>query len=220
MDIRTLAASVVPDGAVVHSAGQEGLTSMIRIVAGEFGGRRIATPKGDATRPATEAQREAVMNALHARIDGARVLDAFAGSGAFGIECLSRGAASAVFVDRSRAAVETVRANLKLLGVGPERSQVIGADVYTLTPQGAPFDVVFVAPPYPHFRESPERIDALLRRFVEHLAPDAVVLVQSDAGDFGAPPPAYAVERVRRYGRTEFTTLGLAGEPVRERSDP
>jgi 16S rRNA (guanine966-N2)-methyltransferase len=182
---------------------------MIRIVGGEFGGRRIATPPGRATRPATSAQREAVMNSLHARLDGARVLDAFAGSGAFGIEALSRGAAWAVFVDLDRHAVGTVRANLATLGVGPDRALVIGSDVYRLTPPGEPFDVVFVAPPYPHFKDCRDRVDALLQRLARRIVADALVLVQSDAGDFADPPPPFRVERVRKYGRTEFTSLVL-----------
>ena len=75
---------------------------MIRIIGGAWRGRRIATPKGDATRPAANAHRESVMNILGPRLEGARVLDVFAGSGAFGLECLSRGAALAVFVERAR----------------------------------------------------------------------------------------------------------------------
>ena len=87
---------------------------MIRVVSGEFGGRKLVVPDGLATRPTTDKVRQAVFNSLDSAglIDGAAVVDLFAGSGALGIEALSRGAATCVFVERDRAALQALRANI------------------------------------------------------------------------------------------------------------
>ena len=98
----------------------------MRVIAGELGGRRLATPRGDATRPTSERVREALFSML-GRSDGLRVLDLFAGSGALGIEALSRGAAHATFVERSAPALAALRANLAALGLG-ERASVRAGD--------------------------------------------------------------------------------------------
>ena len=100
----------------------------MRVIAGEFGGRRLRTPRGEATRPTSERVREAVFSML-GEIAGARVLDLFAGSGALGIEALSRGAASAVFVDSDRDAIRAVDRNLeklRLTGARYEIDQALG----------------------------------------------------------------------------------------------
>src|SRR5437763_15595460 len=86
----------------------------IRIIGGTWGGRRIETPPGDATRPATDAYRGRLLNILGPDMTGETVLDLFAGSGAFGLECLSRGARRAVLVEKARAAVETIRKNVEI----------------------------------------------------------------------------------------------------------
>src|SRR5918998_6335794 len=89
----------------------------MRVVAGTHGGRRLATPPGSATRPTSDRVREALFSILGAAVDGARVLDLFAGSGALGIEALSRGAAEATFVERAPAALRALRGNLAALGI-------------------------------------------------------------------------------------------------------
>ena len=89
----------------------------MRVVAGTFRGRRLVAPPGDATRPTSDRVREALFSVLGPQVHGARVLDLFAGSGALGIEALSRGAAAAVFVDRAPAAIKAIRANLSALGI-------------------------------------------------------------------------------------------------------
>lgn len=160
-------------------------TGVLRIVAGELGGRRITAPRGRDTRPTREAVREAWFSALGPGIVGARVLDLFAGSGALGIEALSRGAAETVFVERARAAalaVESNLAELELGGRGRLARRDVGAFLEELPVPAAgeapPFDVALADPPY----ESawPERLARLLaeRRFagllcVEH-APGAL----------------------------------------------
>src|SRR5579859_1944240 len=98
----------------------------MRVIAGELGGRRLRSPRGEATRPTSGRVREALFSML-GEIDGARVLDLFAGSGALGIEALSRGAASATFVEHAPPALAALRANLAALGLG-ERSRVVDGD--------------------------------------------------------------------------------------------
>src|ERR671914_22179 len=89
----------------------------MRVIAGRYGGRRLQAPPGDATRPTSDRVREALFSVLGPRVDGARVLDLFAGSGALGIEALSRGAAAATFVETAPAALKALRANLAPLAL-------------------------------------------------------------------------------------------------------
>jgi 16S rRNA (guanine966-N2)-methyltransferase len=102
----------------------------VRVIAGEKGGRRLVAPAGRGTRPTSDRVREAAFSMLESAraLEGARVWDLFAGSGALGIEALSRGAARATFVDQARTAVSAARANLAKLGYGPDRATVVCAD--------------------------------------------------------------------------------------------
>src|SRR5215813_9049846 len=124
-------------------------TRVIEIVAGEFRRRRLKTPAGDKTRPTSGRVREAWFNILQASIPGARVLDLFAGSGALGLEALSRGAVSAEFVERGRPALEALRANIAALGVG-DRATVHRGDAVRFVERLQPgqYDVAFADPPY------------------------------------------------------------------------
>ena len=126
----------------------------MRVVAGVAGGRRLLAPPGRKVRPTSERVREALFNSLGSlgAIDGATVVDLFAGTGALGIEALSRGATSATFVDADARAVAAIRQNLKVTGLA-ERARVVHADVLRYLaglPQEevARFDVAFVDPPY------------------------------------------------------------------------
>src|SRR5579871_4201066 len=103
----------------------------MRVVAGEKGGRLISAPPGRSTRPTSDRAREALFSMLESQeaLSGARVWDLFCGSGALGIEALSRGAGHATFVDQGRAALAATRANLGALGYGPDRATVSGAEV-------------------------------------------------------------------------------------------
>ena len=104
----------------------------IRIIGGRWGGRRIETPRGDATRPATDAFRGRLINILGPDLTGVRVLDLFAGSGAFGLECLSRGAEIAVMVEKARDAVLTIRRNIEALAPSDDAAVLVPGDVYRL----------------------------------------------------------------------------------------
>ena len=124
----------------------------MRITGGRARGIPLALPKGDAVRPATDAMRQAVFSSLAGRVEGARFWDLFAGSGAYGLEALSRGASGGVFVERDARTAAFIRQNLaavcKSLGRGPEGLQVVMADASAVTPPGELPDLVFIDPPY------------------------------------------------------------------------
>ena len=124
---------------------------MIRIIAGSLKGRLIKTPKALSTRPTQSMLREAVFNICQNEIEGALFLDLFAGSGAMGIEALSRGAAKSVFVEQNRAAFQCIEENIKALAL-QTNTQVFAMDankaIALLTKQAAKFTVVYIDPPY------------------------------------------------------------------------
>ncbi|MEY3691265.1 MAG: hypothetical protein RJB57_920, partial [Actinomycetota bacterium] len=119
----------------------------MRVVSGELRGRRIESPSGEATRPTTDKVREAVFNALGSTglLVDAVVLDLFAGTGAMGIEALSRGASHCVFVERDRRALDVLRRNIDSLGLGA-RAEIVAADAVSAAARAA--DIVIADPPY------------------------------------------------------------------------
>jgi len=122
----------------------------MRIVAGEWRGRKIVAPQGDGTRPTSDRTRETLFSMLVSRIgsfERLAVADLFAGSGALGLEALSRGAASCIFVEQDAGALKVLRANIDSLGARV-RSDVRAASVLTLGPAKAPLDLIFLDPPY------------------------------------------------------------------------
>ncbi|MBA3464030.1 MAG: 16S rRNA (guanine(966)-N(2))-methyltransferase RsmD [Deltaproteobacteria bacterium] len=172
----------------------------MRIVGGSLGGRVLKAPAGRDTRPTSEKVREALFNILGS-VEGDHILDLFAGSGALGIEALSRGAARVTFVDGGKPALTAVRANLAQLGL-TDRAEVIAGDAVShaarLVP-GTPWRVVFVDPPYASELAS-KAVLALPRA---HLAPNAVIVIEHDRRN--APPDALgSLLRTdqRRYGDT------------------
>jgi 16S rRNA (guanine966-N2)-methyltransferase len=171
----------------------------VRIIAGAWGGRRIHAPKGRDTRPTADRIREAWMSAMAPAIPDARVLDLFAGSGALGLECLSRGAAEAVFVERARGALSVLRANIDALDAG-DRTRIVSGDVFRFlerTPLHA-FDLALADPPYDRGYAS---------RLVElfHRAPFARELwVEHRTGE--SLPPVEGLH-TRRYGDTSISIL-------------
>jgi 16S rRNA (guanine966-N2)-methyltransferase len=167
----------------------------MRVVAGELGGRRIVAPAGTSTRPTTDRVREAVFNSLGSAgvLDGAVVADLFAGSGAIGIEALSRGAARCTFVERDRAALRALDENLDALDLR-DRSKVLAADAVSVAGT-IDADIVFADPPY-DFADWEE----LLGRV-------RADLVVAESGDPVDPPAGWIAVRERRYGRTRVTFL-------------
>ena len=147
----------------------------MRVVAGRHRGRRLKSPAGTGTRPTADRVREALFSIL-GPVEGLHVLDLYAGSGALGIEALSRGAASATFVDSDSRAADVIRANLAALGEDAE--VVVGDAVAWLDgASGAAFDLVLADPPYD---SGPQLGAALSRRLPAVLADDALIVTESD----------------------------------------
>ena len=171
----------------------------MRVIAGSRGGRRLASPAGTRTRPTSDLVRGAIFNSLTARgeVEGAVVADLFAGSGALGIEALSRGAAEAVFVDSSRAAARTIAANLAALDL---RGTVLTQKVERWH-AGRPLDLVLADPPYEW-----DGWDTLLGM----LASFPASLVVAEAA-FEVAHPGWEVVGVGRYGDTVVTQLRHRG---------
>jgi 16S rRNA (guanine966-N2)-methyltransferase len=176
----------------------------MRIIAGEWGGRRSRAPAGRDVRPTTDRVREAWMSALGWRIEDARVLDLFSGSGALGLETLSRGAAEVLFVERARGALAALEANIELLGAGG-RCRIVRDDVFShLRKLPAPddpgfFDLALADPPYGRgwaaelvriFGERPFAREL----WVEHRSSEVI--------------PEAPGARQRRYGDTTLTIIG------------
>ena len=169
---------------------------MIRIIAGEFKGRRLKTPASDKVRPTADRVREAWFSILQRSLRGARVLDMYAGSGALGLEALSRGAATAEFVEIHRPALTTLRANIKLLKV-EERTTIQKKDALKFAEQLHPgqFDVAFADPPY-----ASEQAPLLVAMF--RLTPFARILTIEHPAE--QPMPG---DDTRRYGDTGVTFI-------------
>jgi 16S rRNA (guanine966-N2)-methyltransferase len=169
----------------------------MRVVAGTARGRRLVAPRGLDVRPTTDRVREAVGNRLQSMgvLRDARVVDLFAGTGALGIEALSRGAAHATFVENAPGALQALRENLDSLGFS-EQATVVRGDASRFG--GGPFDIAFIDPPYV-FAEW----DALLRDL------DADIVVCESRREIELPPP-WQLVRSDRYGTT-VVTLGQRG---------
>lgn len=168
----------------------------MRVVAGEFRGRKLSAPAGDTTRPTTDRVREAVFNSLDSMdlLDDAVVVDLFAGSGAMGIEALSRGAARCTFVERDRAALQALRANLSTLGLD-NRTTVVTSDVLAWVPAMRGVDLAIIDPPYTF--DGWERLLELLQ----------VSYALCESAREVPAPPGWDTLRVKRYGRTTVTLL-------------
>jgi 16S rRNA (guanine966-N2)-methyltransferase len=185
----------------------------VRVIAGRLGGRRLTAPRGLGTRPTSDRVREALFSALGA-VEGARVLDLYAGTGALGIESLSRGAAAATFVESARPAIAALRENVAALGLEgvarvvarPVADAVAGAAGHAMT---GPFDLVFADPPYAAVAEVPAAFAALeaagalargARLVVEHASRDAAPAI---AGFVPRPSRTYGDTAVTLYDRAE-----------------
>lgn len=176
----------------------------MRVISGRYGGRRLAAPPGSRTRPTSDRVREALFSILGAHVDGARVLDLFAGSGALGIEALSRGALSTVFVDDAPGAIRAIRANLDALGATADVRRADALRFLGAASAGRDqYDLVFLDPPY-------RLADTLAGRLSEALpavlAPGAVAVAESDR----RAPLALDLPQLdeRRYGDTLIRIYG------------
>ncbi|MFD5494878.1 16S rRNA (guanine(966)-N(2))-methyltransferase RsmD [Streptomyces sp. NPDC001812] len=183
---------------------------MTRVIAGRAGGRRLGVPPGNGTRPTSDRAREGLFSTWQALLggplDGERVLDLYAGSGAVGLEALSRGAGHTLLVEADARAVRTVRDNIRALGlpgadIRPGKAEQI---VRTPPPAAGPYDLVFLDPPY-NVSDDDLREILLTLRSGGWLAEEAVVTVERSTrgGEFGWPPGFDAI-RARRYGEGTF----------------
>lgn len=171
----------------------------MRIVAGTARGRRLVVPKGDATRPTTDRVREATFNALFSldAIEDATFCDLFAGSGALGLEALSRGAAHVTFVERDRAALDALRTNIDTLGFG-DQSTISASDSMRWLATAGSVDVILADPPYD---------------FVEWeslLGTAKATLIVAESGKPIDTTPAWSTLRERTYGSTVVTILAAS----------
>jgi 16S rRNA (guanine(966)-N(2))-methyltransferase RsmD len=150
----------------------------MRVIAGTYGGRVLKAPPGAATRPTSDRVREALFSILADRVGGARVLDLFAGSGALGLEALSRGADSVTFVDDAAPAIRAVQANLEALAAGAEVRRIDALRfLAAASGKGAQYDLVFLDPPY---RLAERLARPLSEALPAVLAPGAVAVAESD----------------------------------------
>jgi 16S rRNA (guanine966-N2)-methyltransferase len=174
----------------------------MRVIAGRLGGRRLKAPRGRVTRPTSDRVREGLF-AMLGDVQGASVLDLFAGTGALGIEALSRGAGRAVFVEHDMRAVRALEENLKALGIEPidaevRRRDVLGA-LRSARTREETYDLLFIDPPYRRVRDWGPELSMVLPSL---LGPAARVVVESDRR---APLELeMGVEQERRYGDTSI----------------
>ena len=185
----------------------------MRIIAGRHRGRGLLAPPGAATRPTADRVRQALFDMLwhapwagRAAVDGARVLDAFAGTGALGLEALSRGAAHAAFLENDHAALAALRANIAACRE-VERCAVLAADATRPPRAPAPCGLVFLDPPY-----GKGLVEASLRALsaAGWIAPGTVVCAETEASPALAPPPGFALLAERAHGPARLLFLRTA----------
>lgn len=179
----------------------------MRIIAGQWRGRTIAAPKGDTTRPTADRTREALFSMLASRLgsfEGLAVADLFAGSGALGLEALSRGAGSCLFVEQDRAALDVLRANIAALSA--PGAEVRATSALALGPARAPLDLVMMDPPYGSGAGA-VAADKLAR--LGWIGPATWVSVET-ARDEAVAAPGYDVDAERIHGKARLTLLRLA----------
>ncbi|MBR7092164.1 MAG: 16S rRNA (guanine(966)-N(2))-methyltransferase RsmD [Clostridia bacterium] len=169
----------------------------MRVITGSARGRRLLTLPGNDTRPTTDKVKEGLFSAVQFELDGRRVLDLFAGSGALGIEALSRGADSCVFVDSNRAAADVIRKNLTAAGLSG-RGTVLCADAQSILLREDRYDAVLVDPPYASGLAA-----QLLPQIVARLAPGGWIACETaDGADMPAVCGPATLSKSYRYGKT------------------
>lgn len=182
---------------------------MTRVIAGKAGGRRLAVPPGTGTRPTSDRAREALFSTWQsllggAPLDGERVLDLYAGSGAVGLEALSRGAGHTLLVEADARAARTIRENVRTLGLPGAEVRAGKARQIIQTPPTEPYDLVFLDPPYAVTDDDLREI-LLTLRSQGWLAAEALVTVErSTRGGIFDWPDGFEAIRSRRYGEGTF----------------
>jgi 16S rRNA (guanine966-N2)-methyltransferase len=182
----------------------------LRIVAGEWRGRKLAAPAGELTRPTADRTRETLFNMLASRLgsfEGLSVLDLFAGSGALGLEALSRGAASCLFVEQESAAIKAIRANIDALDARP-RATVQQASVMSLGPAKQSHDLILLDPPY-DTGAGQVALDRMLR--LGWIGPATWIALETGAKEQIAVK-GLEIVKDRRVGKAKLSLLKLAAD--------
>jgi 16S rRNA (guanine966-N2)-methyltransferase len=182
----------------------------VRIIAGQWRGRKLVAPKGDATRPTADRTRETLFAMLTSRLgdfEGLQVADLFAGSGALGLEALSRGAATCLFVEQDRAALDAIKANITTLGAR-DQTRIEAGSVMTLRAATAPLDLILADPPY-HSGAGEVALDRLLR--LGWIGPETWVALET-AFNEDVAIKGLEVETTRKVGKGKLHLLRLAAE--------
>ncbi len=188
---------------------------MVRVIAGEFRSRRLKTLKGLITRPTSDRIKETLFNLLQSQIEGSVFLDGFAGSGSIGLEALSRGASSVIFVESSLTAVRIIQENLELLGLGSSQRcrvypQTLERVLRIMHGESKNFDIVFLDPPYAAVEESlGVLVDLQTLRLLNHRA--IVVLEHSKFTAVSAQALSLEKYREIRQGNTVLSLFQLMG---------
>lgn len=180
----------------------------MRIIAGEFRGRKLLAPDTDATRPITDRAKQSLFDILNPLLDGSIIYDCFSGTGSMGLECLSRGASFAAFFDAERAAIKRLQSNIEMLKV-KDRSRIVAGDIFKhlesnkpLAPSAA--DLIFLDPPYAFLREKPGMLKQLARSLIHsHMKPEATVIFRHDAAD------ALELDGLARYDLREYGQMQI-----------
>lgn len=181
----------------------------MRIVAGEWRGRKLVAPVGRDTRPTADRTRETLFSMLVSRLgdfEGLGVADLYAGSGALGLESLSRGAAHATFVENDRSAIRAIEANVAALGAAA-RSEIRATSAAPL-PAGRPCDLIFADPPYAAGSGS-AAVEAVAK--AGWLAAGGWMAVETQKGDSVTAPKGWTIEATRDVGRARLTLLKRSG---------
>lgn len=188
----------------------------MRIAGGIYGGRILAVPKSDAVRPTQDRVREALFSMLAGEVPGAAFLDLFAGSGAVGLEAVSRGAALAVFVERDVRHLETIKKNIATLGATGVKT--IRADAYKWIASylGQGFDIVFADPPYALGEKN--GYESVLATLAERgvVKPGGIFVAEMTAAQSVGDTPGWELFRDREYGKTRLCVWRRAAADVKE----
>lgn len=195
----------------------------MRVIAGTLRSRQLVSPPGTATRPTSDRLRETLFNILAPRLPGCRFVDLYAGTGAVGIEAISRGADFVWFAENGPAALKSLRANLSQLGITggfalEDRSSAALLD--RLTKQARPVDIVFLDPPYEAEADYQQTLGFLGGRAAATLLPESglVVVEHATRGKFEVPERAGSLTRTRVYkqGETSLSFFSRAAAPAQE----
>lgn len=191
----------------------------MRVIAGTYRSRVLQAPAGMATRPTGDRLRERLFNILAPRIPGARVADLFAGSGAIGIEAISRGASHVLFCEKAPEALSAIRLNLQTLDIREGFSIFAGSVVAALRKNTEPFDIVFLDPPYEQVADYGETLRLLAQDAERLLAPDAIIIAEhASTRRLKSSPVADTYGRLQRYRIVEQGEAALSFFRIEQQS--